>query len=197
MFRLGVMGGTFDPPHKAHIAIAEEAMRSFKLDKVLFIPTGTPPHKPVNDITDAEHRYAMTKTAIEGNPGFEVSRMEIDRKGPSYSIDTIRSLKEIYPPGTEIYFIIGADEALELPKWYESEKLPGLTRFIAAPRSGFNETILKNRLPEALAAAVDILSIKQMEISATDIRQRLSSGDSVGELVSESVVKYIKEHRLY
>jgi nicotinate-nucleotide adenylyltransferase len=197
MLRLGVMGGTFDPPHMAHLIMAEIALSEYKLDRVLFIPAGTPPHKVNSDITDAEDRYAMTLLSIASNPNFYITRMEIERKGPSYSVDTIRELKEIYGSGTDIYFILGMDEALDITSWHEAEQLPSLTQFIIAPRPGFDESDIKKRVPNAFGNVFNMLSMQPIYIASTDIRNLVERSISVRYLVPETVNEYILKHKLY
>ena len=197
MLRLGIMGGTFDPPHWAHLRMAEEARTRFDLEKVLFVPSGQPPHKPDYVISSPEDRYAMVLLAASANPAFEVSRMEIEREGPSYTLDTLRRLKEIYDPDAGMYFIIGADEAFDLPRWHEAEKLPDLARFLVAPRPGFDLAELKQRLPARFYDAIDFLPMTPTDISATEIRSRIASGRSIKYLVPDCVEAYIRKHRLY
>lgn len=194
---LGVMGGTFDPIHWAHLVMAEESKRRFELDKVLFIPAGEPPHKATYPVTSAEHRYAMTLLATAENPAFEVSRIEIERNGPSYSVDTIRQLKIEYGPDTGIYFIAGADEALDILTWHEAESLPELARFIVAPRPGFRLADLQERLPERFRAAMVELSMPPIDISSTELRARVAEGKSITYLVPDAVEAYIRKHKLY
>ncbi|HUV05575.1 MAG TPA: nicotinate-nucleotide adenylyltransferase [Armatimonadota bacterium] len=197
MLRLGLMGGTFDPLHWAHLVMAEEARIRFELEKVLFVPASQPPHKAGRQVSDAEHRYAMALLGTAANPAFEVSRMEIERPGPSYSVDTVRRLREAYAPDVEIRFILGADEALDIPNWHEAESLPGLVRFIAAPRPGFDLAELKARLPARFYSAIEFLPMTPMDISGTEIRARVASGRSIRYLVPDSVEAYIRKHRLY
>lgn len=197
MIHLGIMGGTFDPLHWAHLVMAEEAKTRFSLDKVLFIPSGQPPHKIDYDISDSEHRYAMTLLGTADNPAFEVSRIEIEREGPSYSVDTIRRLKEIYGADAKMYFILGADEALDILNWHEAANLPDLTRFLVAPRPGFDVAELKTRLPDRFYAVMDTLPIMPMDVSATDLRARVASGKSIRYLVPDLVEAYIRKHGLY
>ena len=197
MLHLGIIGGTFDPLHWAHLVMAEEARMRFSLDKVLFIPAGQPPHKSDHPVSDAEHRYAMTLLGTASNPAFEVSRIEIEREGPSYSVDTIRRLKEIYGSDTQIFFIIGSDEALNIQSWHEAESLPSMARFIVAPRPGFDVCELKLKLPERFYAAMDLLPVMPMDISATELRARVSAGKTIKYLVPDEVESYIRKHRLY
>jgi nicotinate-nucleotide adenylyltransferase len=164
---------------------------------VIFIPAGQPPHKLDYPVSASEHRCAMTLLGTISNPAFEVSRIEIDREGPSYAVDTLRRLKEQYGPDAELYFILGADEALYLPKWHEAESLPGLARFIAAPRPGFDLGELSAVLPERLLAAIDVLPMQPIHISSTDLRARVASGQSIRYLVPEPVEAYISKMGLY
>jgi nicotinate-nucleotide adenylyltransferase len=194
MSRLGVMGGTFDPLHWAHLIVAEEARVQFDLDKVLFIPAGCPPHKSDYPVSDPEQRYAMALLGTADNPAFEVSRMELDREGPSYSVDTIRRLKEM---GADVHFIVGADEALDLPNWHEAESLPLLARFIVAPRTDLGAPQLKARLPESFYSAMEFLPTMPIYISATEVRARVASGISIRYLVPDSVEAYIRNRGLY
>lgn len=196
MVRLGVLGGTFDPLHWAHLLMAEEARTRFDLEKVLFIPAGQPPHKDYA-VSDPEDRYAMALLGAASNPAFEVSRMEIDRQGPSYSADTLRELRNRYGANTGIHFILGADEALDLPNWHDAESLPGLARFLVVPRPGFDLAALKSRLPGRFYDALDFLPMTPIDISATDIRARVASGGSIAYLVPESVEAYIRKRGLY
>jgi len=191
------MGGTFDPIHWAHLIMAEEARKAFKLDKVLFIPSGQPPHKATYAVSNPEHRYAMTLLSTADNPNFEVSRIEIDRAGLSYSVDTIRELLAIYGPDTSVHFIIGADEALDIVNWHEAQSLPDLARFLVAPREGFSVSDLEQKLPARFAAVMDMLPTNTIEISSTAIRQRVASGESIRYLVTDSVETYIRKNRLY
>lgn len=197
MLRLGIMGGTFDPIHWAHLRMAEEARLRCDLEKVLFIPAGQPPHKPDYPISDAEDRYAMTLLATSANPAFEVSRMEIERGGPSYTLDTLTDLRKMLGPETSMHFIIGADEVFDLPRWHEAEKLPALARFLVAPRPGFDLTELNERLPAVFRAAIEFLPMPPIDISATDLRDRIASGRSIKYLVPECVESYIRKHKLY
>jgi nicotinate-nucleotide adenylyltransferase len=195
--RLGVMGGTFDPLHWVHLIMAEEARTRFDLERVLFIPTGQPPHKSDYRVSSAEDRYAMVLLGIASNPAFEGSRMEIEREGPSYSVDTLRRLRDECGRDAGIYFIVGADEALCLPQWHEADRLPDLTRFLVAPRPGFDLGELKAKLPARLYDAIDFLPMTPVDISATDIRARVADGRTIKYLVPDAVEAYIRKHKLY
>ncbi|MHB1455820.1 MAG: nicotinate-nucleotide adenylyltransferase [Armatimonadota bacterium] len=197
MLRLGIMGGTFDPPHMAHLIMAEQAVAEFRLGTALFIPAGNPPHKDCMSVTDAEHRYAMTLLATADNPFFQVSRIEVDRTGPSYSVDTIRQIRGIYGADTEIYFIIGADEALNIASWHQAESLPDIVKFIVAPRPCFDLVSLEERLPPKFHSVLHILSMQPVYLSSTDLRTRVINGESIRYLVPDEVNIYIAKHRLY
>ena len=196
MVRLGILGGTFDPLHWAHLLMAEEARTRFDLEKVIFIPAGDPPHKDY-EVSDAEDRYAMALLGTASNPAFEVSRIELDRQGPSYSAHTLRELRDIYGPDAGIHFMVGADEALDLPNWHDAESLSGLARFLVVPRPGFDLGELKTRLPSRFYEALDFLPMSPIDISATDIRARMASGRSISYLVPKDVEAYIRKRGLY
>lgn len=197
MHCLGVLGGTFDPLHWAHLVIAEEARARFGLDKVLFVPAGQPPHKADYTVSDPEHRYAMALLGTSTNPAFQVSRIEIERAGPSYSVDTVRQLREMHAPDVEIHLIIGADEALDIPNWHEAESLLNMVRLIVAPRPGSDLAELKSRLPSRFYTAMQFLPMLPIDISGTELRARIASGKSVRYLVPDSVEVYIRKHGLY
>ncbi|HGE69287.1 TPA: nicotinate-nucleotide adenylyltransferase [Candidatus Poribacteria bacterium] len=187
------MGGTFNPPHIAHLICAEEVYELFKFDKALFIPCARPPHKNNNEIIDANHRYNMTILATEDNPHFEVSRIELDRPGRSYTIETVKELKQLYGSDVEIYWIVGADAILEMPSWKNIDKLLEICSFIGINRPGYdisyaNEKILKK---------IHIVDVTNVDISSSDIRQRIRQGKSIKYLVPSSVESYIYENGLY
>lgn len=197
--RIGIMGGTFDPIHYGHLVTAERARGDYELDQVLFLPSGTPPHKPLDQVTDVKHRYMMTVLATLTNPYFEVSRVDIDREGKSYTIDTLRILKSIYPE-SELFFITGADAILEIMSWKNPERLLELSEFIAATRPGF---CLENSSQQVVEwfkrnnKRLHLLQVPAMAISSTDIRSRVAQGQSIRYLVPEVVEHYIKKNRLY
>lgn len=195
--RIGIIGGTFDPIHWAHLIIAEESRVRFGLSKVVFVPAGEPPHKLGHPTSDAEHRYAMVLLGTCSNPSFQVSRLEIERAGLSYSADTIREFQEVHGPDAEIYFIAGADEVLDIESWHDAEMLPEIARFVAVPRPGFDLTELERRLPPRFLASIEPLQMREIDISATEVRARVAAGKSIKYLVPESVESYIHKHRLY
>lgn len=191
--KTGILGGTFNPIHNGHLIIAEQSRQKFVLDRVLFIPCNIPYHKKSFELEPAEHRLAMVKLAVKGNPSFKVSDMEIKRGGLSYSINTIKQLKKIYTANTEFYFILGADSLPELSLWREIGTLMRLCRFIVVTRPGFSRSALKQPLLSRILSFTSPL----IDISSTKIRRYLKKGQSVKYLVPESVEKHIKKHRLY
>ena len=191
--RLGVMGGTFDPIHYGHLVTAEEALDQFELDGVVFLPTGRPWMKAHEVISDAEDRYLMIVIATASNPLFSVSRMEVDRDGPTYTVDTLRALKKERGPQTELFFITGADAMLEILQWKEPEELFELARFIAATRPGYD--IASFDAPSN--PSVTVMNIPALAISSTDIRVRVAGGHPIRYLVPEGVKSYIEKAGLY
>ncbi len=198
--RLGIMGGTFDPIHYGHLVTAEETRGRFKLDKVIFVPSGRPPHKKGYPVTEARHRYLMTLLAVATNPYFEVSRIEIDRRGYSYTVDTVNQFYRQMPPGTEIYFITGADAIMEILTWKNVKELLGRTRFIAATRPGIEMNHMKavvDKLPFSASEVIYPLAVPAMAISSTDIRRRVRQNRSIKYLLPEAVEHYIYKNGLY
>ena len=201
--RIGVMGGTFDPIHNGHLVTAEEAWKQFGLDQVLFVPSGNPPHKEDRESLDPENRYLMVVIATATNPHFKVSRMEIDRSGPSYTIDTVKELHRIYGKNTEVFFITGADAILEILTWKQPEQVLREAIFIAATRPGYDLHRLEESLPEAEKKRhesdprVVMMEIPALAISSTDIRRRVKEGSPITYLVPEGVAEYIEKSGFY
>ena len=191
MTRLGVMGGTFDPVHHGHLVAASEVAARFGLDEVVFVPTGVPTFKQDQDVTDAEHRYLMTVIATASNPRFTVSRVDVDRDGPTYTIDTLRDLHE-ERPDAELFFITGADAIAQILSWRDVAELWELAHFVAVSRPGHDLSI--SGLPEQ---DVSLLEVPALAISSTDCRSRVSRGFPVWYLVPDGVVQYISKHHLY
>ncbi|MEN9993271.1 MAG: hypothetical protein RLY83_841 [Actinomycetota bacterium] len=189
MTRLGVMGGTFDPIHHGHLVAASEVASAFNLDGVLFVPTGEPWQK--TKVTDSEHRYLMSVIATASNPRFTVSRVDIDRDGPTYTVDTLRDIRAAYPDA-ELFFITGADAIKQILEWKDVDQVWPLAHFVAVTRPGH-----KLELPEAPAGAISVLEIPALAISSTDVRARVAKGDPVWYLVPDGVVQYIGKHNLY
>jgi nicotinate-nucleotide adenylyltransferase len=187
--RIGVMGGTFDPIHHGHLVAASEVRQSFDLDEVVFVPTGEPYMKRV--VTSAEHRYLMTVIATASNPDFTVSRVDVDRDGPTYTIDTLRDLKRSYPDD-ELFFISGADAIAQILDWKDIDELWELAQFVAVSRPGHSLSI--SGLPPQ---RVSSLEVPALAISSTDCRERVGRGFPVWYLVPDGVVQYISKHHLY
>ena len=201
--KIGIMGGTFNPVHHGHLVTAQEALDQFGLDEVIFIPTGDPPHKIEDLLAHAEDRYLMTVIATSSNSSFFVYRIEIDRKGKSYTIDTVKELRKLLGSDSELYFITGADAILEILTWKNTREIVTLAKFIAATRPGYDLSKIKE-LKTTLFDSEDeadrrifIMEIPALAISSTDIRQRIKIGRPVNYLVPEGVNNYILKHGLY
>ena len=187
--RIGVMGGTFDPIHHGHLVAASEVADSFGLDEVVFVPTGQPWQK--SDVTESEHRYLMTVIATASNPSFSVSRVDIDRDGPTYPIDTLRDVQRLNPDA-DLYFITGADAIAQILSWRNHDELWELAHFVAVSRPG--HVLNTDGLP---VEDVSQLEIPALAISSTDCRGRVRGGHPVWYLVPDGVVQYIAKHHLY
>jgi len=187
--RIGVMGGTFDPIHNGHLVAASEVQQKFGLDEVIFVPTGEPWMKP--QVTAGEHRYLMTVIATAANPRFTVSRVDIDRDGPTYTADTLLDIHESRP-NADLYFITGADAIAQIMDWKDLDKVWPLAHFIAVSRPGHQLTV--TGLPEQ---GVSSLEVPALAISSTDCRDRVKRGFPVWYLVPDGVVQYISKHHLY
>lgn len=187
--RVGVMGGTFDPIHHGHLVAASEVAKSFSLDEVVFVPTGRPWQK--SNVSESEHRYLMTVIATASNPQFTVSRVDVDREGATYTVDTLRDLRR-QMPDAELFFISGADAVEQILGWKDVEKLWELAHFIAVTRPGHELSL--SGLPND---HVSLLEIPALAISSTDCRERVSRGYPVWYLVPDGVVQYIAKHGLY
>jgi nicotinate-nucleotide adenylyltransferase len=191
------MGGTFDPIHIGHLIIAEESRYRFQLDKVIFIPAGIPPHKPDQPITDKEDRYRMTVLATEDNPAFETSRVEMDRPGPSYMVDTLAEIKRTYGEETRLYLITGADTILEILTWHQPEQLVRMCELIAATRPGYDLAQVEKRLPGEFVERTIFFEMPGVNISSTELRKRVADGIPIRYLVPKAVEEYIIENKLY
>jgi len=199
MRRIGILGGTFDPTHYGHLFIAEEARVRIPLERVLFVPAAQPPHKARTTITAPEHhRLRMVELAIASNPYFEVSRVDIDRPGPHYSVDMIPLLQEEYGPQTMFYFIMGLDSLSEIPTWYKPARLLELCHLAVASREGYHADLqaLEKTLP-GISARTLLLDTPELEISSTDIERRIKADLPIKYLLPEAVEEYIHAHRLY
>ncbi len=198
--RLGIIGGTFDPVHTAHLVIAEAARAELNLDRVVFIPAGTPPHKDAGHITDESHRLEMTKRAVKDNPSFCVSDMEICREGESYTVDTLAELKGLYGQDCSMYFIVGADTVWDLFNWKDFQEVFNMCGFAAAARPGYDQKQLNERIvifKDTYCADITLLDVPNMDISSTNIRERIFAGKPVRYLIPERARQYIIENGLY
>jgi nicotinate-nucleotide adenylyltransferase len=197
--KIGVLGGTFDPIHLGHLIVAEEARARLNLTQTLFVPAGQPWLKTNNVISPAEHRVEMIRLAIADKPYFKLSTMEIERPGPTYTVDTIAALESQLGPGAELFFILGWDNLIQLPQWWEPSRLVKMCHLVAIPRVGYPTpelTSLEATVP-GLSQRVILLDKPRIDINASVIRQRVAQGLSISHLVPEPVERYIKQHRLY
>lgn len=211
---IGIFGGTFNPIHLAHLRVAEEAREQLRLDRVLFVPSATPPHKGADHLAAAAHRLAMVRRAVAGNPAFRVSSVEIDRPGRSYSIDTVRLLRERVPRGTRFVFLLGVDAFREIDTWKEYRTLFTLADFAVLSRPpqprGARRALVpvaarkhfcygpdRETLVHTSGTRIFFLTVTALDVSASDIRRRLQRGQSVRYLLPVPVERYIRAHRLY
>jgi nicotinate-nucleotide adenylyltransferase len=194
--KLGVLGGTFDPAHNGHLALGECARNDLGLDRVLFVPAGQPWRKADRDITPAEHRVAMLSMATEGLPAFEVSTMEVDRQGPSYTVETLSALRANHAQ-VEIYLILGEDALADLPNWRDPERILELATLAVARRGDGSDIGEGEQAAPGLADRLVWLKMPLVEVSASAIRERERAGVSIRDLVPEAVAEYIHEHGLY
>lgn len=196
---LGILGGTFDPIHYGHLVAAEYAAYGFHLDRVIFVPAAQPPHKDAQGVLSAEHRLAMVKLAIADNPAFELSSLEIDRSGVSYTVDTIETLSQTYPD-TDIYFIMGMDSIYILDTWKDIERLVAMCRFIVVTRPAYqldrSEPALQ-KVPETFWNQADFLEVPAVDISSTNLRCRVRQGQPIRYLLPPAVEQYIYNNSLY
>ena len=196
--RVGVFGGTFDPIHIGHLVSAEEVRVKLELERVVFVPARLPPHKLDQVVSPVEHRLAMVELAIASNLHLAVSRVDIDRSGPSYTVDTIKLLKDEWGPGVEIYFIMGSDSLLDILTWHEPRRLIKLCRFAVVSRPGYQVDLdeLDDLLP-GVASRVRMLNAPELAISSTDIQRRVREGLPIKYQVPEAVEDYIYQRKLY
>lgn len=196
---LGVLGGTFDPVHNGHLMIADEVRKQLDLGEVLFVPAGLPWLKCNRPVAAAYHRLAMVRLAISNRPHFKLSTVDIDRSGPSYTIDTIADLLPRLGTGAEMYFILGWDSMTGLAQWREPGRLIQMCRLAAVPRPGYPPPDLEalEQVIPGIRQRVVLMGGPEIDISATDIRQRAARGQPIEHLVPGSVEKYIREHGLY
>lgn len=190
--RLGIMGGTFDPVHNGHLVAASEVQHLFDLDEVIFVPTGQPWQKEGRKVSAAEDRYLMTVIATASNPRFSVSRIDIDRPGPTYTIDTLREMRDIRGPDPEFFFITGADALEQILTWRDADALFRMAHFIGCTRPGHK--LSDAGLPEG---KVSLVEVPALAISSTECRDRVRAGEPVWYLVPEGIVQYINKRELY
>lgn len=197
MERLGILGGTFDPPHIGHLWLAEAARQQLELDKVLFLPAGEPPHKPDYKVSPADHRLEMTRLAVNSNDGFAVDDLDVKRPPPHYTLTLMERLHQ-RSPETLYWLLIGSDSLRDLPTWHKPNDIMKLARLGVLPRSGVtvNWDSLTQTLPR-VESAVDFVDAPTIELSSTEIRHWLESGKSLRYLVPQAVLEYITFHNLY
>ena len=197
--QIGAFGGTFDPIHIGHLTVAEEVRLKLGLSRLIFIPAGQPWLKADRSISPAEHRLAMLSLAIEDNPHFTISTIDVDRPGPSYTVDTIDAIKHELGTKVRLYFLLGSDALKELPQWKEPSRLVQICQLVAFNRPGSSISsleLLESAIP-GVSQRVSFVEVSQIEISATQIRKRAAKGASLRDLVPQSVERYIREQRLY
>lgn len=197
--RIGLMGGTFNPIHQGHMIISEYVREAMSLDKIIFIPSGNPPHKSKDELISADERYHMVGLSIKSNPYFDISSVERDREGFTYTLDTIKVFRKIYPED-ELYFIIGADTLYALEQWKDFELVFKAVDFIAVGRTGIDESMIHDRIEELkdlYDAKITYISAPLIEISSTEIRERLLNNLSIKYLVEDNVEEYIHMNNLY
>jgi len=196
---IGIMGGTFDPIHNGHLAMAEAVNSELGLAEVRFVPAGQPWLKVDSLVSPAEHRVQMVRLAIAGKPGFSLSTIEIDRPGTTYTVDSMAELRAQLGAGDDLFFILGWDSLVELPQWREPSRLVTLCRLVAVPRPGCPRPDLKalEAAIPGLSARVVLMDRPEIDISASEIRERVARGLPISHLVPEPVARYIREHRLY
>lgn len=195
---IGVFGGSFNPIHIGHLILAESARQEFHLEKVIFIPTGDTPNKDMHYV-DKIDRFHMVELAIQGNPYFEISSIEMERTGPSYTVDTIHQVKKMIGYEYKIYFLAGTDAVADLPTWKYNKKLLSICDFICAGRPGSTDKLNKSvsYFGELGKEKIHFLKMPELEISSTDLRRRIENNMSVTYMIPDGVIKYIKEKQIY
>lgn len=197
-YRLGIMGGTFDPIHYGHLVCAEQVQEDLGLDFVVFMPAGDPAAKQDKKVSDAEDRYAMTLLATSDNPSFSASRFEVDRKGLTYTVDTLERLHDIYPDNVEFYFITGADAILDIVGWKDAERIANLAYLVGATRPGYNlDNAVDVIFKSPIKFDVTYVEVPALAISSSYLRQRVADGHSLRYLTPDSVIGYMNKRGLY
>ena len=196
--RIGILGGTFDPPHIGHLVIAAEALEKLQLERVSFVPAQQPPHKLGEPVTPFADRVAMLELALNQNPHFALSLLEANRPGPSYTVDTLRELRRNSPPTTELFFIMGLDSLATLPTWHRPHELIELCQIAVLSRPGYSVDldVLEANIP-GLRSRLVIIPSPELDISSTELQARVAAGHSIEYMVPKGVARYISEHRLY
>lgn len=196
--KVGIMGGSFNPIHQGHLVVANEVLNIYNFDEIIFVPAGNPPHK--NDLTTTPwDRYIMTQLATMSNDKFTVSDIEVKRTDKSYTLDTLKQFKDMYP-NTEFYFITGTDAVIDLPNWHEPKKLLQLCKFIAVSRPGTDKEIIETKIKEireCLNGHIELMQVPMLQISSTEIRERFKNRISAKYLLPEIVEQYIVKNKLY
>ncbi len=197
MTRIGILGGTFNPPHLGHLICGQEALIQLELDQIVMIPAGVPPHKEVDDDPGSGHRLELCRRAVDGDDRFEVSALEMERDGPSYTVDTLEKLHEI-APDSELYLIVGGDVAAGLSTWREPERVLSLATLAIAGRRGTPDQAIDDTLAGLTGGErARFFRMPRIGISSTDIRERVQRRESIRYLVPDAVASYISEHQLY
>lgn len=189
--KVGVFGGTFDPPHIGHLIVAQDAFERLGLDRLLFVPAAQPPHKRDRVISDARHRLAMLRLALGADPRFAIETLELERRGPSYTVDTLRELHRRLGDATELVLLIGADQYAEFDSWREPAEVVRLARLAVLHREGRTQT------PAPASPTAQDVAVTRIDVSSTAVRARAAAGASIRYLVPDPVADYITEHRLY
>lgn len=197
VLRLGILGGTFDPIHQGHLVVARQARQVYDLDRIVFIPSGRPPHKSASSVSSGQDRYLMSLLATADEPHFHVSQVELMRTDTSYTIDTLRLLQSWAGPECRLHFIAGADMALDLPNWRQPDAILDQCRFVAVTRPGYDLNAIQNVLGKQRAAKVEILALDTPDISSTEMRRRVADGEAISGMVAEPVEQYIRAAGLY
>ena len=189
MKRIGILGGTFNPIHIGHLCVAQAVYEKVRLDKVVFVPSNKPPHKAMKGLVDADLRYQMVRLAVKKTSYFEASDFEIKREGKSYSIDTVKHLKDEYKGEAKLFFIIGGDGVETLHKWRQIDELQSMVSFVAVNRQHFESTSDNKK--------VRSITMPRIDISSSYVRQRIGSGKSVDFLLPRRIIRFIEKHQLY
>jgi nicotinate-nucleotide adenylyltransferase len=195
--RLGILGGTFNPPHLGHLVCAQEAYTQLELERVLFIPARIPPHKPVEEEPGAEHRLELCRLAVRDDPRFDVSELEMNREGPSYTVDTLNELHS-NTPDNDLFLIVGGDVAAGLPEWHESERVLSLAKLAVVKRRGTPREAVEEALERVNAGArTEFFRMPRIGVSSSLVRRRVRAGEPIRYIVPDAVAGYIQEQGLY